>query len=54
MVTLIFFPVVLAYQGWSLYVFRKRLATPPAGGSTRGLQRPEALRPWERSMASWT
>lgn len=31
-VTLIFFPVVLAYQGWSLYVFRKRLATPPAGG----------------------
>jgi cytochrome d ubiquinol oxidase subunit II len=31
-VTLVFFPVVLAYQGWSLYVFRKRLATPPAGG----------------------
>jgi cytochrome d ubiquinol oxidase subunit II len=30
-VTLVFFPVVLAYQGWSLYVFRKRLATPPAG-----------------------
>ncbi len=28
-VTLVFFPVVLVYQGWSLYVFRKRIATPP-------------------------
>ena len=28
-VTAIFFPVVLAYQSWSLWVFRKRLTTPP-------------------------
>jgi hypothetical protein len=25
------FPVVLAYQGWSLYVFRKRIVGPPSG-----------------------
>jgi cytochrome d ubiquinol oxidase subunit II len=28
-VAVVFFPLVLAYQGWSLYVFRKRLTTPP-------------------------
>jgi cytochrome d ubiquinol oxidase subunit II len=28
-IAVVFFPVVLAYQGWSLYVFRKRLTTPP-------------------------
>jgi cytochrome d ubiquinol oxidase subunit II len=27
-VAVIFFPVVLVYQGWSLHVFRKRLASP--------------------------
>jgi cytochrome d ubiquinol oxidase subunit II len=27
-VAVIFFPVVLLYQGWSLYVFRKRIVTP--------------------------
>jgi cytochrome d ubiquinol oxidase subunit II len=27
-VAIIFFPLVLAYQGWSLYVFRKRIAKP--------------------------
>ena len=30
-VAVVFFPVVLAYQGWSLWVFRKRLAGPPVG-----------------------
>ncbi len=30
-VAVVFFPVVLLYQGWSLYVFRKRVATPGAG-----------------------
>ncbi len=28
-VAVVFFPVVLAYQAWSLYIFRKRLTTPP-------------------------
>ena len=27
-VALIFFPLVLLYQGWTLYIFRKRVATP--------------------------
>ncbi len=30
-IAVIFFPVVLVYQGWSLYVFRKRLSSPPGG-----------------------
>ena len=30
-VAIVFFPLVLAYQGWSLYVFRKRISSgPPA------------------------
>jgi hypothetical protein len=29
-VAVVFFPVVLAYQGWSLYVFRKRVTSGPA------------------------
>ena len=32
-VTVIFLPVVLAYQGWSFYVFRARVMAPPAPGS---------------------
>jgi cytochrome d ubiquinol oxidase subunit II len=28
-ITAIFFPIVLAYQAWSLWVFRTRLTTPP-------------------------
>ena len=33
-VALIFVPVVLLYQGWTYYVFRRRLGTDsPAGGS---------------------
>ncbi len=35
-VAVVFFPLVLAYQGWSLYVFRKRLAGPPAGSDAGG------------------
>ncbi len=30
-VTVILFPVVLVYQGWSFYVFRHRVKAPPAG-----------------------
>ena len=30
-VAVIFFPVVLIYQGWSYHVFRKRLAVPKVG-----------------------
>ena len=30
-VAVVFFPLVLAYQGWSLWVFRKRLSGGPAG-----------------------
>jgi cytochrome d ubiquinol oxidase subunit II len=35
-VAVIFFPLVLAYQGWSLYVFRKRITgpTPDSGAGT--------------------
>jgi cytochrome d ubiquinol oxidase subunit II len=35
-VAIVFFPLVLAYQGWSLYVFRKRIGrpTPRVGGAT--------------------
>jgi cytochrome d ubiquinol oxidase subunit II len=29
-VAVVLFPVVLAYQGWSLWVFRKRIAGPPS------------------------
>jgi cytochrome d ubiquinol oxidase subunit II len=28
-VAVLFFPVVLLYQGWSFHVFRGRLTTPP-------------------------
>jgi cytochrome bd ubiquinol oxidase subunit II len=32
-VAVILFPLVLAYQGWSLYVFRKRIAKPTGDGN---------------------
>ena len=32
-VAIVFFPVVLLYQGWSLWVFRKRLSSGPAGSA---------------------
>jgi cytochrome bd ubiquinol oxidase subunit II len=35
-VAVVSFPVVLAYQGWSLYVFRKRLRTPVPGEMVAG------------------
>ena len=28
-VAVIFFPIVLLYQGWSFHVFRARVRTPP-------------------------
>jgi cytochrome d ubiquinol oxidase subunit II len=31
-VTVIFLPLVLLYQGWSFYVFRARVGAPVAGG----------------------
>ena len=33
-VAVVFFPVVLAYQGWSLYVFRKRVVGPRSTDSS--------------------
>jgi len=33
-VAIVFFPLVLLYQGWSLYIFRKRVSTPPATESS--------------------
>jgi cytochrome d ubiquinol oxidase subunit II len=39
-VTVIFLPLVLIYQGWTFYVFRKRIdvgdVRQPAGGATAG------------------
>jgi cytochrome bd-type quinol oxidase subunit 2 len=35
-VAVIFFPVVLLYQGWSFHVFRRRVAAPPASSETTG------------------
>jgi cytochrome d ubiquinol oxidase subunit II len=32
-VTVIFFPVVLLYQGWSFHVFRARVKAPPETGA---------------------
>ena len=31
-VALIFVPIVLIYQGWTYWVFRKRIESTPAGG----------------------
>jgi cytochrome bd ubiquinol oxidase subunit II len=33
-VAAIFFPIVLAYQGWTYYVFRRRLGRAPAATAT--------------------
>ena len=33
-VAAIFTPIVVAYQGWTYWVFRQRLVRPPAGGET--------------------
>ena len=37
-VALVILPVVLAYQGWTYYVFRRRIATVLPARITRGLQ----------------
>ncbi len=47
-VAVVFFPVVLAYQGWSLWVFRKRIVGPPSTEGTHprttiGASRPSAV-----------
>ena len=39
-VAVIFFPLVLAHQGWSLYVFRKRVVGPPAQIPAPGVPAP--------------
>ena len=39
-VTVLLFPVVLLYQGWSFYVFRGRVQTPPEPGSSGGQAEP--------------
>ena len=35
-VAVLFFPIVLVYQGWSFHVFRKRVAAPAASPQTPG------------------
>ncbi|MBV9005120.1 MAG: cytochrome d ubiquinol oxidase subunit II, partial [Solirubrobacterales bacterium] len=35
-VAVLFFPVVLLYQGWSFHVFRQRVSAPPVSGDTPG------------------
>jgi len=35
-VTVLFFPIVLLYQGWSFHVFRGRITAPPASAETPG------------------
>ena len=43
-VAVIFTPIVLIYQGWTYWVFRKRVVTPPAGvESLTGRPRPPAV-----------
>jgi cytochrome d ubiquinol oxidase subunit II len=39
-VTVIFFPLVLLYQGWSFYVFRARVKAPPEREQMQGPQSP--------------
>jgi cytochrome bd ubiquinol oxidase subunit II len=41
-VAVLFFPVVLLYQGWSFHVFRGRLTAPPAAGGTQAAVPPSA------------
>ena len=39
-VAVVIFPVVLAYQGWSLYVFRKRIVGPTGARPLRWVATP--------------
>jgi cytochrome d ubiquinol oxidase subunit II len=41
-VAVIFFPIVLLYQGWSFHVFRARVTSPPAPDAVEAPQRPPA------------
>jgi cytochrome bd-type quinol oxidase subunit 2 len=41
-VTVIFFPIVLLYQGWSFHVFRARVKTPPAQADRPAAPEPAA------------
>jgi cytochrome d ubiquinol oxidase subunit II len=40
-VALIFVPVVLAYQGWTYYVFRHRVGDEPVAGPNVGIPAPD-------------
>jgi cytochrome d ubiquinol oxidase subunit II len=42
-VALLFTPVVLAYQGWTYWVFRQRLAGPAATPPAMGQETPEPV-----------
>jgi cytochrome d ubiquinol oxidase subunit II len=44
-VTLIFLPIVLLYQGWTFFVFRRRLSSTTGAGRPRGTAVAEALAP---------
>jgi cytochrome bd ubiquinol oxidase subunit II len=35
-VAVLFFPIVLLYQGWSFHVFRRRVSAPAAPAETPG------------------
>ncbi len=39
-VAVIFFPIVLLYQGWSFYVFRRRISEPPAASGEQSGSQP--------------
>jgi cytochrome d ubiquinol oxidase subunit II len=41
-VTAIFFPIVLIYQGWTFYVFRRRISVADVRGGGSGGQAPAA------------
>ena len=43
-VAVIFFPVILLYQGWSLYIFRKRISGGPPSEVTAPVE-PDAPPP---------
>jgi cytochrome bd ubiquinol oxidase subunit II len=42
-VAVIFFPLVLVYQGWSFHVFRARLQSPPAEGVSAQTEQPTVV-----------
>ena len=44
-VAVVFFPIVLLYQGWSLWTFRNRLAAPPSDNSPAVVAQPDSVTP---------